>query len=213
MNTKTSMYGFGFDNPLEITGPGQFVSAPPKKRVTTVTKYVNTTAHIDHDTNIFTHCGPWDGHYTKVCIMSLDFHWESLKDLKAEKVPIDVKYTWQHGLTTTDIHKRAMSRTLGAEGGGEAKGLSLKLSASITETNSSEHMVAITDQKTEEFEYTCPANTTMQLWQLVATFTYNEVLHQPDVGCSIDYYIPPYQPGTRMLVVPTSRLLFNTFPR
>jgi len=123
----------------------------------------------------------------------------------------EVSFT--QGNVTTDTDTTSFTQSLGAEGGAEGKGLSLKLSASLSQTDTHEHSVSISGSTTETLNFECAAHQTIQVWQLIATFSHTEAIPPFDTGHSIDNFDPPYYPGTRTLIVRTPRWIMNTFPR
>lgn len=206
------MYGFDVPNPPDIYGQGQFVSSPtPPLRATTITKNVSTNAIWDHDSGLTNY---WGNHWVHVLkILTLDFHWESIADLSAQAESEHHQVQFTHGNATSDTDTTSFSQSIGAEGGGEGKGLSLKLSASLTKTETHQHNLTISDSITEVLEFNCAAHETIQVWQLIATFTHNESVPPFDTGHSIDTWDPPFHEGTHILKVRTPRWVLNTFPQ
>jgi hypothetical protein len=138
--------------------------------------------------------------------------------MSAQAEPQNATKTITQGVNLTDTETDSFTKSIGAEGGAAGKGLSLKLSASLSQTHTEEHSISISNQTTVERSFHCPAHTTVQVWQLVAIFTHQELIPGDiDVGFSIDWWEPPYNPGDppgspRVLRIPTEMTVSKSFP-
>ena len=210
-------FGFEVSLPPDIEGPGAFVSSPtPPQRVKTVSEHIPTFAHVDHS-DTWTEYSGTAGPYDKLSTLTLDFYWMSISTMVTEddtqKSSMDLTY----GIDITDSVVDSFTRSIGAEGGAEGKGLSMKLSASLSETHTEEHSVTVSKVKSQHYDFQCPPHTTKQTWQLFATFTHTEHLPPIDLGMSIDWWEPPYNPtnpkSPPTLTIPTEVTVSRTFPR
>ena len=192
------MYGFDIPNPPNILDHGQFISTPTTSiRVADRREIINTLGKWDHHSGFMDSNHYW-GSITlqKASIITLDFHWESLCDMVAESVPQDRENKVTEGIVTTDSETHSFTKSIGAEVGGEGKGLSGKLSASLSQTDSTEHSVSISKGKTNTRIFHCPKNTTIQVWQLIATFSHTETI-PPFASYELMYHIANAKEASR----------------
>jgi len=201
----SSLYGFTIPSPPEIESRGSFVPELPPKRVRTINRMVSTKASWNHKTSILRDPN-WGWHwFNNTLLDTLDLQWVTISEMDSEAQPQERKVTFETGIVTSDSDTQAFTASVGAE----AKGLS----ASLSETYTHEHSISISKKHTEERVFHCNAETTVQVWQLVAIFQHTEFFAPFNTGYSIDLFEPPIHPGLTKLTVHSDRTISRTFPR
>ena len=211
------MYGFEIPNPPEILNHGEYRDSPNPSKPLEVYRHeeaIKTTAAWNHHSGAFNsnhYVGSVD--FIKTTLLTLHFQWKSLYEMSTEGISDETTHEISKGIVDTKDEIHSFTKSIGAEAGAEGDGISAKLSASLSQTDSSEHSVSFSESETIKRTFRCPINTTTQSWQLIATFTYTETGNLTDPGHSIDSFSPPYNPGTKTLTVHTDRIVSRSYTK
>ena len=222
---SSQMYGYTIPNPPDLKGQAEFQNSPtPAEEVARYVSTVSTTASWDHHSGFldYYHLKGTYGPLYKHVIDTVSFQWVAISSMSAEAVAQHVEVKLTTGITSTETETSSYTQSIG----GEAGGGNVKLSTSLSKTFTKEISNSISESKEVTRVFDCPPNTSVQVWQLVATFNHSEDMQAFAAdgsllkdwmslntgGASIDTYTPPYYSGTSKLVVKTDLTISESWP-